>query len=969
MSIPFWNRLGVRLTLLLVACVLLLAVTTALIVMVGFRETSRNATDRSVQGLEAQARETLVELTEREARLSDAELRSAADLSRIAAGYLAAALAGRGELPPAPALVRSPDGEYYDADPARQSEVWIPNYASPTGMDLRDVRASALLEPLLPSLLAGQEAAVAVYFVNPHSVTRYFPVIGLHGVLPADLQIASQMTFVRAAPEANPERLTVWSAPYPDDAGHGLLITASTPVYVGGVFRGIVGVDVSLARLAARLDEARPSPGGFSFLLDGGSHVITAPERALFALFGRQAAPAPALGTKLDAIVLEEGGRPGMADAVRAMQAGETGLYQLAAGGQPALLAYAPLPSLGWSLGLLTPLRDITAPSESVAQAIRRDANQTIATALVITAAFFLLALLSATAFSRQLLARPIELLAAGTQALAGGKLGVTLRVDSRDELGALADAFNQMSLRLAEGRRTLLESETRFRSLADTAPVMMWMSGGDEYADYFNQGWLEFRGRTLEQEQGEGWLEGVHPEDRDHCVRAYAEASRKRQAFELEYRLQRHDGRYRWVLDRGIPRALPDGGIAGFIGSCLDVTDRVEARALLEQRVAERTKELRSLLDVGQSVALTLELGPLLDLILGKLRDVVAYDAAAVFLVEGANDLRLLHYLGPIPQERLERHWDLREALHSREVVVGKVPVVIGDVHADEPLALAFRAVAEGQLGSVPTYIGTWMGVPLIVRDRVIGLLTFDHGQAHAYDAHRVGLALAFANQVAVAVENARLFDEAQDKAALEERQKLARELHDSVSQALYGIALGARTARAQLGKNPEAAAEPIEYVLKLAQAGLAEMRALIFELRPESLEQEGLVVALAKQAASLRARHDLEVELDLGNEPALVLPAKQALYRIAQEALHNIAKHARARRVGLRLEGAGDRVRLFIHDDGAGFDPQAEFPGHLGLTSMFERAQALGGRCRIESQPGEGTRITVELPAPGGR
>ncbi len=151
-------------------------------------------------------------------------------------------------------------------------------------------------------------------------------------------------------------------------------------------------------------------------------------------------------------------------------------------------------------------------------------------------------------------------------------------------------------------------------------------------------------------------------------------------------------------------------------------------------------------------------------------------------------------------------------------------------------------------------------------------------------------------------------LYEQAQKLAALQERQRLARELHDSVSQALYGISLWAHTAREALeSSEPEQAEAAIEDVLTLAEAGLAEMHALIFELRPESLETEGLVAALTKQVEVLRARYKLIVEADLADELDLSLERKEALYRIAQEALHNIVKHARASNVVLRLARQG--------------------------------------------------------------
>jgi signal transduction histidine kinase len=133
---------------------------------------------------------------------------------------------------------------------------------------------------------------------------------------------------------------------------------------------------------------------------------------------------------------------------------------------------------------------------------------------------------------------------------------------------------------------------------------------------------------------------------------------------------------------------------------------------------------------------------------------------------------------------------------------------------------------------------------------------------------------------------------------------------------------------------------------------------------LRPESLENEGLVVALQKHAAALKARHAIETELTLSDEPTVPMPVKEALYRIAQEALHNVVKHARASTVRVRLSSSADHLTLEIGDDGVGFDPAGEFPGHLGLRSMRERMAGLGGSLTIESTPGQGTRTRAVVP-----
>jgi signal transduction histidine kinase len=209
-------------------------------------------------------------------------------------------------------------------------------------------------------------------------------------------------------------------------------------------------------------------------------------------------------------------------------------------------------------------------------------------------------------------------------------------------------------------------------------------------------------------------------------------------------------------------------------------------------------------------------------------------------------------------------------------------------------------------------------------------------------------------------------LSEQAQELAALQERQRLARELHDSVSQALYGISLGAHTARAALESDPGEAIAPLEYVIALAEAGQAEMRALIFELRPESLATEGVIAALTKQVDVLRLRYKLSVDAQLGEEPTLSLKRKQALYSIAQEALHNIVKHAHASTVLLRLSRHDDELVLEVRDDGKGFDPTGSFPGHLGLHSMQERAAGMGGTCSIESAPAQGTHLRVCIPLP---
>ncbi|HLW01377.1 MAG TPA: GAF domain-containing sensor histidine kinase [Ktedonobacterales bacterium] len=303
-------------------------------------------------------------------------------------------------------------------------------------------------------------------------------------------------------------------------------------------------------------------------------------------------------------------------------------------------------------------------------------------------------------------------------------------------------------------------------------------------------------------------------------------------------------------------------------------------------------------------------------------------------------------------------------------------LPTIVETVAQALKLPYAAIEVQEGEQIRLAASYGAAMPpslrVPLLYQQETIGYLVLasrSPGETFTRADHR--LLGDLAHQAGIAAHTVRLtadLVESRERLLLareEERRRLARELHDSVSQALYGISLGAHTARKALERDPAQVAEPLDYVLSLAEAGLAEMRALIFELRPESLEQEGLVAALTKQAAARRARHQIVVSTELCNEPDLALHAKQELYRIAQEALHNTVKHARAREVTLRLAQTAEGVTLVVHDDGAGFDTTASFPGHLGLHSMRERVASLGGSLQIESAPGQGTTVRAHLPA----
>lgn len=386
--------------------------------------------------------------------------------------------------------------------------------------------------------------------------------------------------------------------------------------------------------------------------------------------------------------------------------------------------------------------------------------------------------------------------------------------------------------------------------------------------------------------------------------------------------------------------------GKRSVLGIVRDITEQVQAEELLERRADERTRELNSLLEVSRTVGSTLDLEPLLDLILDELKVVLDYGTAGILLVED-DSLQVLGFRGPAPHTHL------------------RTPVPASSWPEWERIKHGETVIAEGPGGIREEFLlPCYMAAPMTVRNRVIGGLTVSHAQPGHFTEHHASLLQSFAGQAAVAIENARLYGRAQTLAVLEERQRLSRELHDSVSQALYGIGLAAETARVSLPHDAEGAAKANEMIRSLAASGMAEMRALLFELRPESLALEGLVAALEKQAGAIEARYHISVRKTFCSEPDASAPVKEALYRIAQEALHNAVKHAHPTAVEVRLLAMREEIILEVQEDGQGFDPDASFPGHLGLRSMRERASGVGGTLEIESAADHGTLVRARIP-----
>jgi PAS domain S-box-containing protein len=393
-----------------------------------------------------------------------------------------------------------------------------------------------------------------------------------------------------------------------------------------------------------------------------------------------------------------------------------------------------------------------------------------------------------------------------------------------------------------------------------------------------------------------------------------------------------------------------------GVDGYSLCVQDLAECQPLVD-RTVDRTRledRLNAVAEVNRAIVEGRSSDNLLHLIASRARELVGATVTTIVTPEPGGDLLVRAADGEDADALRGMRLPASSTL-AGEVLRSKRPrVVAGQTPHARPRLTAGRLEAA-------------LLVPMIVRSRVIGVIEVANRRGgKPFNEGQMDTVRVFAGLVASIVENAQLLATARVKVALEERQRLARELHDSVSQALYGIALGARTAHEMLARDRQGIREPIEYVLQLADAALAEMRALIFELTPESLEMEGLAGALAKHAEAIRARHDIGVETDFDAVPEASLEIQQALYRIGQEALHNSARHAEAGHVLVRLTIEDSMLALHVIDDGVGFRTDDEFPGHFGLRSMRERAVGVGGSLHVTSGPGRGTHVMARVPAP---
>ena len=492
------------------------------------------------------------------------------------------------------------------------------------------------------------------------------------------------------------------------------------------------------------------------------------------------------------------------------------------------------------------------------------------------------------------------------------------LAVDNADLIDQLGRSRAELEARAAE----LAASESRYRFLVDRAPDLIWTVDEGERITFINDRAESLLGYVPAELIGRSVFDLVHSESLDE-IRAQWVRGETDPTLEQTYRFHlRHRNGWAVPVELRSVGVVVDGELKGFQGSLRDETEREQ----LERDLRESEQRYRVLVENSPDLIAAVDTQGRLSYVSGR---------ATVFT-------------GWAPAELIGRPaWELVDP-GTRQVMLDAWRRREHEPEVDQQYRVNLTH-RDGR--TVPVEIRS---IGIVVDGIFVGSLSAIRDMSERDRMER------------------ELRRNEAELAASQERAKLAQELHDSVTQALFSMTLTTRSAEMLLARDPSRVGEKLTELRGLATDALAEMRALIFELRPGSLDQDGLLVALRKHGAAVQGRTGLPVavestcDLDVERLPPSV---EEALYRIGQEALHNVVKHAKATEARIQISRDDAGLHLEIIDDGRGFDPRQVPSGHLGVEGMRTRAERMGARFRVDTAAGRGTRIEVVVPSTTGR
>lgn len=477
---------------------------------------------------------------------------------------------------------------------------------------------------------------------------------------------------------------------------------------------------------------------------------------------------------------------------------------------------------------------------------------------------------------------------------------------------------------------------------------------------DYkLKENWLARLGYdpTLARDEEGIWETLIHPDDKGRVV-AEIEKEEKGEidSLVLEYRIRAADGNYRWILESSKSiGTIRENGKYRLVGTHYDITER----KLAEEAQREQRAFADALSETTAVFNRTLNLNEVLSLILENVEKVVPHDDSDIWLID----------------KKLKRvHPALRKGMDGKVMPASAVIIPVEEIKVFQEIIETRQPVylPEIQPDTCPIpsrnpNSRSCVCTPVVFGDFLLGFLVLNSSVTNYFTARQIERLQAFSNQAAVAIRNAQLFSQAQEAAALEERQRLAREMHDVISQTLFSATIKAEALPYLIETEPrEKIKENLIELHKLTRGALAEMRTMLMELRPNSIVNTDLSNLLRQMVEGLAGRTTAEILLQTEGVGLLPPEVQTAFFRITQEAINNILKHSKADRVTITYKNQKTMAYLCIEDNGCGFDPENVMVERMGVRIMRERAESINALFELTSMQTCGTKIEVNWIKP---
>ena len=507
----------------------------------------------------------------------------------------------------------------------------------------------------------------------------------------------------------------------------------------------------------------------------------------------------------------------------------------------------------------------------------------------------------------------------------------------SRELLARVATHLNLAQLR-QEVEEASAKGTRLFRLIADTSTVMIWVTAADGTFQYFNRAWLDFTGRTLSQETGYGWLEGVHPDDREKCLDTYLGAFRAHQSFKIEYRLRHTDGSYRWVLEEGIPR-YSEGSFCGYVGSCVDITER-KANELAQARIA-------AIVESSDDAIVSKDLNGIIRSWNQGAQRIFGYTEEEAV----GKPITLI-----IPPELHDEEKEILRRLRRGERLEHFETTRINKAGKKIDVSLTVSPIRDSA--------GQVVGASKIARD------ISDRKQAEVllkrlYDEMETRVRERTA-ELERAQEDLRQLSTRLLRMQDDERRRIARELHDTAGQILAALNMNLVPVEDKLKSMGGDLSAPITESIELVNELSKDLRTISHLLHPPLLDEAGLASALQWLVQGYVERSKIPVTLELAPSLGRLSPdLETTIFRVVQECLTNIHRHSGSPTASIGIKRESGKIRVEIRDWGKGIPHLSSGSGRpgVGIQGMKERVRQLGGRLEIHSGA-TGTAVTAILP-----